>query len=64
MLAVRAQQKGLELTCDIHPEVPERVLGDLSRLRQIIVNLIGNAIKFTERGAVGLSIGVDSRTPD
>ena len=63
MLALRAQQKGLKLTCDIQPEVPERVTGDLSRLRQIIVNLIGNAIKFTERGEVGLSVGVDSRTP-
>ena len=63
MLALRAQQKGLKLTCDIHPEVPERVAGDVSRLRQIIVNLIGNAIKFTECGEVGLSIGVDSRTP-
>ena len=60
---LRAQQKGLELTCDIRPEVPDAVIGDLSRLRQIIVNLIGNSIKFTESGAVGLSIGVDSRTP-
>ena len=64
MLAVRAHQNGLELTCDIRPEVPERVVGDLSRLRQIVINLVGNAIKFTEHGEVGLRIGVDSRTPD
>ena len=63
-LALRAQQKGLELTCDIGPEVPERVVGDLTRLLQILINLIGNAIKFTERGKVGLRIAVDSRTPD
>jgi CheY-like chemotaxis protein len=63
MLAVRARQNGLELTCDILPEVPERVVGDLNRLRQIIVNLIGNAIKFTAQGQVGLRISVDSHTP-
>ena len=63
MLAVRARQNGLELTCDILPEVPERVLGDLNRLRQIIINLVGNAIKFTARGQVGLKISLDSRTP-
>jgi PAS domain S-box-containing protein len=61
-LALRAHQKGLELTCDILPEVPENVVGDLTRLRQIIINLIGNAVKFTESGEVGLRVAVDSRT--
>ena len=62
-LAVRAHQKGLGLICDIRPEVPGRVVGDLTRLRQVLTNLIGNAIKFTEHGEVGLMIAVDSRTP-
>ncbi|MGO9272780.1 MAG: response regulator [Terriglobia bacterium] len=63
-LALRAHQKGLELTCDIRPEVPEGVLADPSRLRQIIINLIGNAIKFTQRGEVGLKVALESRTQD
>jgi signal transduction histidine kinase/ActR/RegA family two-component response regulator len=64
MLAVRARKNGLELTCEILPEVPERMVGDLNRLRQIIINLVGNAIKFTARGQVGLRISLDSQTPD
>jgi signal transduction histidine kinase/DNA-binding response OmpR family regulator len=56
MLAVRAHQKGLELVCDIANSVPESVVGDAPRIRQILVNLIGNAAKFTERGEIVLTV--------
>ncbi len=55
-LAVRASEKNLELICEVLPEVPEIVIGDPTRLRQIIVNLLGNAIKFTNSGEVALTV--------
>jgi two-component system, sensor histidine kinase and response regulator len=64
ILSLRAHQKGLELAFEIEPDVPDAIIGDPSRLRQVIVNLIGNAIKFTESGEVVLYVGAESRSDD
>jgi len=63
-LAGRASEKGLELTYHIPPEVPDGLVGDPGRLCQIIVNLAGNAIKFTEKGEVAVGVEVESRDDD
>jgi len=55
-LALLAHEKSLELLCEVAPEVPEAVRGDPNRLRQIVVNLVGNAIKFTSEGEVAVGV--------
>jgi signal transduction histidine kinase/DNA-binding response OmpR family regulator len=63
-MAIRADEKRLELLCEVAPEVPEVVRGDSGRLRQVIINLVGNAIKFTDKGEVALKVqleGTDER---
>ena len=57
-LAVRAHQKGIELVCDVAPEVPDRLTGDAHRITQVVINLLGNAVKFTEAGEIALRVGL------
>ncbi len=63
-LALRAHEKNLELVCDIHPDVPACVMGDPGRVRQVVINLVGNSVKFTQRGEVVLEVVADARGTD
>jgi signal transduction histidine kinase/CheY-like chemotaxis protein len=61
-LALKADRSGVEMSVEIGSDVPDSLVGDLGRLRQIIVNLVGNAIKFTEKGEVVLRVEAESRS--
>jgi PAS domain S-box-containing protein len=62
VLAVQAQQKGLELACHVAPDVPDALIGDPQRLERVVLNLAGNAVKFTQHGEIVVRASLDSRS--
>ncbi len=63
-LIVRAREKNLKLTSRVPAEVPEHLVGDLGRLRQVLLNLVGNALKFTDRGEVSVEVALEETRTD
>ncbi len=61
--ALLARQKGLELACRVQPDVPDKLVGDPGRMRQILINLVGNAIKFTDRGEIAVEVSIAGGEP-
>ncbi len=64
MMALRAAEKGLEIACRVAPEIPDHLRGDPGRIQQVLVNLLGNAVKFTEAGEIFVNVNAESITPD
>jgi PAS domain S-box-containing protein len=64
LLALRAEEKGLELACHVATDAPDVLVGDAGRLRQVLLNVIGNAVKFTDRGEVVLRVHVEQAIAD
>ena len=63
-LSLRAQQKGLELQCQIPSDLPDELIGDPTRLKQIVVNLVGNALKFTSKGEITVQVEIEAQATD
>ena len=64
MMVLRAAEKGLEIACRVAPEIPDHLRGDSGRIQQVLVNLLGNAVKFTEAGEIFVNVNAESITPD